>query len=53
MQEEFVIVLEVKVLPHPVDDSYLSYRENKNTTQWFDVEVVVGEMRYDITFIHN
>ena len=54
MQEEFVIVLEVMVLPHPDNDSYLSYRENKNTRkQWFDDEVVVGKMRYDITFIHN
>ena len=54
MQEEFVIVLEVMVLPHPDNDSYLSYRENKITRkQWFDDEVVVGKMRYDITFIHN
>ena len=51
MQEEFVIVLEVMVLPHPTDDSYMSYRENKNTNftrkQWFDDEIVVGNMRYD------
>ena len=46
MREEFVIVLEVNVLPNQIKDNYQSYTTNKNTrVQWFDDVTVVGEMR--------
>ena len=53
LREEFVIVLEVNVLPDEIEDSYQGYVTNKNRSeelrrdQWFDDETVVGDMRYN------
>ena len=46
LKEEFVIVLEVNVLPDQVKDNYENYIVNKKErSQWFDDETVVGKMR--------